>query len=89
MPSRACQAAGLTSAQEEDIIGVVQCRDSVHGHTLVARLGLQQQQPAADLPVHQEVILEEIQHSVRELQGRVDPSLPGTVGDALEEKAVA
>jgi hypothetical protein len=52
-------------------------------------LGLQQQQPAADLPVHQEVILEEIQHSVRELQGRVDPSLPGTVGDALEEKAVA
>lgn len=59
----------LTGAQEEDVIGAVQARHAVHGHALVAGLRLQQQQAAADLPVHQEVVLEEVQHAVGELQG--------------------
>lgn len=59
----------LTSAQEEDIVGVVQARDAVYSHALVASLGLQQQHVASDLPVHQEVVLEEVQHTVWELQG--------------------
>lgn len=75
----------LTSAQKQDIIRAVQARHSVHSHTLVAGLWLQQQQVAADLPIHQEVVLEEVQHSVWELQGRTDLLLPGSVGDALKE----
>lgn len=75
----------LTSAQKEDIVGVVQARYSVHSHALVAGLWLQQQQAAADLPVHQEVVLEEVQHSVWKLQGRADLPFPGTVGDALKK----
>lgn len=75
----------LTSAQKEDIVSVVQARYSVHSHTLVAGLWLQQQQAAADLPVHQEVVLEEVQHSVWELQGRANLPFPGTVGDALKK----
>lgn len=63
-----CKQA-LTSAQKEDIVSVVQARYSVHSHTLVAGLWLQQQQATADLPVHQEVVLEEVQHSVWKLQG--------------------
>lgn len=59
----------LTGAQEEHVIGAVQARHPVDGHTLVAGLGLQQQEAAADLPVHQEVVLEEVQHTVWELQG--------------------
>ena len=77
----------LTGAQEEDVIGAVQATDTVSSHALVAGLRLQQQQEAANLPVHHEVVLEEVQHAVRELQGRVDLSLPGAVGDALQEKA--
>lgn len=64
----------------------MQARHSVHGHTLVAGLWLEQQQAAADLPIHQEVILEEVQHSVRELQRRVDLPFPGTVGDTLKRQ---
>lgn len=79
----------LTGAQEEHVVGVVQAGHAVHGHALVAGAGLQQQQAAADLPVHQEVVLEEVQHTVWELQGRADLPLPGTVGDALKEKAAA
>lgn len=45
----------------------MQARHAVHSHTLVTGLGLQQQQVAADLPIHQEMILEEVQHSVWEL----------------------
>lgn len=67
----------------------MQAAGAVHSHALVAGLRLQQQQAAADRPVHQEVVLEEVQHAVRQLQGRVDPSLPGAVGDALKEEAVA
>lgn len=59
------------------------------GHALVVGLGLQQQHAAADLSVHQEVVLEEVQHAVGELQRRVDLPLPGTIGDALKEKALA
>lgn len=65
----------------------MQARHSVHSHTLVAGLWLQQQQAAADLPIHQEVILEEVQHSVWELQGRVDLPFPGTVGNTLKAEA--
>lgn len=43
----------------------------------------------ADLPIHQEVVLEEVEHTVRKLQGRVDPPFPGTVGDTLKEKVAA
>lgn len=68
---------------------MVQARDAVYSHALVASLGLQQQHAASDLPVHQEVVLEEVQHTVWELQGRVDLPFPGIVGDALEEKAAA
>lgn len=76
----------LTGAQEEDIIGTVQARDAVDDHTLVAGPGLQEQKVAADLPVHQEVVLEEVQHTVGELQGRGDLPFPGTVGDTLKRK---
>lgn len=81
--------SALTSAQEEHVIGVVQATHTVDGDTLVAGPRLQQQQVAADLPVHQEVVFEEVQHTVRELQGRADLPLPGTVGDALEEEGAA
>lgn len=47
----------------------MQGRHTVHSHTLVAGLWLKQQQEAADLSIHQEVVLEEVQHSVWELQG--------------------
>lgn len=57
----------------------------MHSHALVAGLWLQKQQAAADLPVHQEVVLEEVQHSVWKLQGRADLPFPGTVGDALKK----
>lgn len=57
-----------TSAQEEDVVGAVQGQHTVDSHMLVASLGLQQQHAAADLSVHQEVVLEEVQHAVRELQ---------------------
>lgn len=63
----------------------MQARHTVYSHTLVAGSGLQQQQATADLPIHQEVILEEVQHSVWELQGRVDLPFPGTVGNALKK----
>lgn len=79
----------LTGAQEEHVIGVVQAAHTVDGHTLVAGPRLQQQQVAADLPVHQEVVFEEVQHAVRELQGRGDLPLPGAVGDALGEEGAA
>ena len=78
----------LTSAQEEDVVGAIQGRHAVDGHALVVGLGLQQH-AAADLSIHQEVVLEEVQHSIGELQRRVDLPLPGTIGDALKEKALA
>lgn len=59
----------LTGAQEEDVVGVVQARDAMHCHALVAGLWLQQQQATPDLAIHQEVVLEEVEHTVGELQG--------------------
>lgn len=56
---------------------------------LVAQAALQQQRLAAHRAVHQEVVLDEVQHPVRHLEGRVDLQVPCVAGDALgrEEEA--
>jgi len=55
----------------------------VHGDLRVAHAALQQQRLAADHAVHQEVVLDEVEHLVGHVQRGGDALLPRTVGDAL------
>lgn len=72
-----------TRAQEEDVVGAVQALRAVDADLLVAQAALQQQWLAAHRAVHQEVVLDEVQHPVRHLEGRVDLQVPCVAGDAL------
>lgn len=47
---------------------------------------LLEQQAAADLTVHEEMVLEEVKHSIGQLQGGADLALPGGVGDTLQRE---
>lgn len=75
-----------TRAQEEDVVGAVQALGAVHADLLVAPLALQQQRLAAHGAVHQEVVLDKVQHPIRHLQRRVDLQAPCVAGDALQGK---
>lgn len=57
-----------TRAQEEDVVGAVQAGCAVHADLLVAPLALQQQRLAAHRAVHQEVVLDKVQHPIWHLQ---------------------
>ena len=55
----------------------------MHSDLCVAHVALEQQWRAADHAVHEEVVLDEVEHLVGHVQGRLDPGLPGAAGHAL------
>lgn len=59
---------------------------TVHADLLVAPLALQQQRLAAHGAVHQEVVLDKVQHPIWHLQRRIDLHVPCVAGDALQGK---
>jgi len=73
-----------TCSDEEDVVGALHALDLVHGDLRVAHAALQQQGGAADHAVHQEVVLDEVQHLVGHVQGRLDAHLPGVAGHTLQ-----
>lgn len=75
-----------TRAQEQDVVGAVQALSAVHADLLVAPLALQQQGLAAHGAVHQEVVLDKVQHLIWHLQRRIDLQVPCVAGDALQGK---
>lgn len=72
-----------TRAQEEDVVGAVQALRPVHADPLVPSLALQQQRLAPHRAVHQEVVLDKVQHPIWHLQRRIDLQVPCVAGDAL------
>lgn len=64
----------------------MQALGAVHTQPLVAPLALQQQRLAAHGAVHQEVVLDKVQHPIRHLQRRIDLQVPRVAGDALQGK---
>ena len=75
----------LTCADEEHVVGLVDGLHSVHGDLRVAHVALEQEGRAADHAVHQEVVLDEVQHLVRHVQRGGDAHAARRVGDALWE----
>lgn len=75
-----------TCANEKDIVGPLHALDLVHGNLCVAHAAFQQQGGAADYAVHQEVVLDKVEHFVGHVQGRLDSHLPGVVGHALQRE---
>lgn len=59
----------LTCADEQHVVGPLHALDLVHGNLRVAHAALQQQGGAADHAVHQEVVLDKVEHLVRHVQG--------------------
>lgn len=72
-----------TCADEEHVVGPLHALDLVHGDLCVAHTAFQQQGSTADHAVHQEMVLDEVEHFIRHVQGRLDTHLPGVVGHAL------
>lgn len=75
----------LTRPDEKHVVGPLHALDLVHGNLRVAHAALQQQGRAADHAVHQEVVLDEVEHFIRHLQRRMDAHAPGLVGHTLSE----
>lgn len=73
----------FTCADEKHVVSPLHALDLVHGDLRVAHAALQQQGGAADHAVHQEMVLDKVEHFVGHVQGRLDPHLPGVVGHAL------
>lgn len=72
-----------TCSNEEHVVGPLHALDLVHGDLCVAHTALQQQGSTADHAVHQEMVLDKVEHFIRHVQGRLDAHLPGVVGHAL------
>lgn len=72
-----------TCSDEEHVVGPLHALDLVHGNLRVAHAAFQQQGGAADHAVHQEMVLDKVEHLVRHVQGRLDSHLPGVVGHTL------
>lgn len=72
-----------TCSNEEHVVSPLHALDLVHGDLRVAHAAFQQQRSAADHAVHQEMVLDKIEHFIRHVQGRLDTHLPGMVGHAL------
>lgn len=72
-----------TCSDEEDVVRPLHALDLVHGDLCVAHAAFEQQRRAADHAVHQEMVLDEVQHFVGHLQGRLDSHLSGVVGHTL------
>lgn len=72
-----------TCPNEEHVISPLHALDLVHGDLRVAHAAFEQQGSAADHAVHQEMVLDEVEHFVRHVQGGLDAHLPGVVGHAL------
>lgn len=75
-----------TCADEKDVVGPLHALDLVHGDLRVAHTAFEQQGGAADDAVHQEVVLDEVEHFVGHVQGRLDSHLSGVVGHALQQE---
>lgn len=72
-----------TCSDEEHVVGSLHALDLVHGDLCVAHAALQQQRSAADHTVHQEMVLDKVEHFIGHVQGRLDSHLPGMVGHTL------
>lgn len=78
-----CCVMSRTCSDEEHVVGPLHALDLVHGDLCVAHAAFEQQGSAADHAVHQEMVLDKVEHFVRHVQGRLDTHLPGVVGHAL------
>lgn len=78
-----CCVMSATCADEEHVVGPLHALDLVHGDLCVAHTAFQQQGSTADHAVHQEMVLDEVEHFIRHVQGRLDTHLPGVAGHAL------
>lgn len=58
----------FTCTNEEHMICLFRCQDSMNRNLCVANITLQQERLAADHAVHQEVVFDKIQHLVRHVQ---------------------
>lgn len=72
-----------TCPDEEHVVGPLHALDLVHGNLCIAHTAFQQQGGAADHAVHQEMVLDKVEHFIGHVQGRLDAHLPGVVGHAL------
>lgn len=79
-----CCVMSRTCADEEHVVSPLHPLDLVHGDLCVAHAAFEQQRSAADHAVHQEMVLDKVEHFVRHVQGRLDTHLPGVVGHALQ-----
>lgn len=78
-----CCLMKRTCSNEEHIVGPLHALDLVHSDLCVAHAAFQQQGSAADHTVHQEMVLDKVEHFIRHVQRRLDAHLPGMVGHAL------
>lgn len=78
-----CCATSCTCSNEEHVVGPLHALDLVHGDLSVAHVAFQQQGGAADHAIHQEMVLDKVEHFIGHVQGRLDSHLPGVIGHTL------
>lgn len=76
----------FTCTNEEHMIRLFCCQDSMDGDLRVANITLQQERLAADHTVHQEVVFDKVQHLVRHVQRGGDALFPGGICDTLQNQ---
>lgn len=72
-----------TCSDEEHIVCSFHALDLVHSNLGVVHVTFEQERRASDHAVHQEMVLDKVEHFIRHVQRRPNTQLPGMVGHAL------